>query len=270
MITNMETVVMIPEFLLLAGLSGILTSFSLSPLGCIILWKRMAFLGEAIAHASILGIVLSLIVGVDTLYGAIAINILFSVLTIYLRKMHNSDTLIAIFSYGFLATGLLLISLTHHITIDISSYLFGDILFVTSSDIMILFILTIVISLWLWKRLRSIIAICINEDLARIEGINVKRIELEFLLLISIAISIATKILGVLLISSILIIPAATARLVSNSAKKMIYCSAIFALLAMLSGLSLSAVFDIPSGVAIIICALICYLIATIIKKSSM
>ena len=243
------------DFMIYALICGIGIAMSMCPLGCVVLWKRMTFLGDAIAHSATLGVVLGIVLSINTSYTILLVSILFVLAIIYLKKKHTNDTLIAIFSHSFLAIGLLIISIVRYIRIDIMSYLFGDLLMVDLTDIIVICILTVFILLWLYYRWKLLLSAAINEDMAIVEGINTKTLELEFMLIMAVLISLSIKIVGILLISSMLVIPAATARNLSHTPKQMMVYSAIFGVIAVISGILISAFFDTTSGPAIVISA---------------
>lgn len=254
------------DFMIYALICGIGIALSMCPIGCVVLWKRMTFLGDAIAHSATLGVVLGIVLSINTSYTILLVSILFVLAIIYLKKEHTNDTLIAIFSHSFLAIGLLIISIVRYIRIDIMSYLFGDLLMVDLTDIIVICILTVFILLWLYYRWKLLLSAAINEDMAIVEGINTKTLELEFMLIMAVLISLSIKIVGILLISSMLVIPAATARNLSHTPKQMMIYSAIFGVIAVISGILISAFFDTPSGPAIVISA-VCVFIGSLFAK---
>lgn len=247
------------DFTLYALVCGIAASISLSSIGCLVLWKRMTFLGDAIAHSATLGVVIGVILGIDIIYTISIISILFVFLIIHLRKNHTSDTLIAMLSHGFLAISLLAIACMKTIKVDIMSYLFGDLLIVNDSDIKLIIGISVLVLIWLKFRWKNLLSAAINEDLAKVEGINTKQLEIEFMLIVAILVSISIKIIGILLLSSMLITPAAAARNFSSSPKQMVIYSIFIGVIATTSGIMLSAIFDFPSGPAIVVSAITIY-----------
>lgn len=257
------------EFVLYALICGIGAALALSPIGCVVLWKRMTFLGDAIAHSATLGVVLGVLLGINITYMILVVSVLFVLSIIQLKRHHTSDTLIAIFSHSFLAIGLLIIAFAKHIRVDIMSYLFGDLLMVNTADIVMILIVTSGILLWLVLRWKMLLSAAINEDLAVVEGINTKRLELEFMLIMAVLISLSIKIVGILLISSLLVIPAASARNLSQTPRQMMLYATIFGVLATISGIALSAIFDSPSGPAIVVSAVAIFLFSLVCRRNS-
>ena len=258
--------ILLNDFIIYALICGIGIALSMCPIGCVVLWKRMPFLGDAIAHSATLGVVLGIILSVNTTYTILLVSILFVLVILYLKKHHTNDTLIAIFSHSFLAIGLLIISVVRYIRIDIMSYLFGDLLMVDLTDIIVISALTIFILLWLYYRWKLLLSAAINEDMAMVEGINTKTLELEFMLIMAVLISLSIKIVGILLISSMLVIPAAAACNLSHTPKQMMIYATIFGVLSVTSGIIISALFDTPSGPAIVISA-VCVFVGSFIAK---
>ncbi len=254
------------NFVIYPLICGIGIALAMCPIGCVVLWKRMTFLGDAIAHSATLGVILGIVLGVNTTYTILFVSLLFGLVVLYLNKHHTHDTLITIISHGFLATGLLIISVIKYVRIDIMSYLFGDLLMTDMFDIISIILLTISILAWLYFRWEALLSAIMNEDLAMVEGINTKALELEFMLIMATLVSFSIKIVGILLISSILVIPAASARNLSHTPKQMVLYATIFGVISVISGILLSVIFDMPSGPAIVISA-ICIFASSLLLK---
>lgn len=257
----------VTDFFILALICGVSAAITISAIGCVVLWRRVTFLGDAISHSATLGVVLGVMLGIDTLVPVLITSILFVFLVVYLKKKHTSDTLVAVFANGFLALGLLVAAMMKDLRVDILSYLFGDLLIVNELDIIAILSLGILILLWLRYRWRKLISLSISEDLAVAEGINVKGLELEFMMVMALLISVSVKIVGILLLSSMLVVPAATARNISTTPSQMVLYSVIIGAIVTGGGIVISAMFDCPSGPAIIMVAIFCYLISLVIRK---
>lgn len=258
------------EFLISSLIAGISIVASLCPLGCIVLWRRLPYLGDAIAHSSILGIVLGLMFNINITLSVIFVSILFSLILTFLRKESVSDILIVIFSYSFLALGLFLLPfIVSNTQVDIFSYLFGDILLVDATEIKISIACSVLILIWIYFRWKQLLLVSINEDLAVAEGINLKKIDLEFMLITAFIIAISIKIVGVLLIAAMLIIPSAAARNISTSPGQMLGFSIIFGISSVSMGIFSSYMLDSPSGPSIILSSLILFVISIILKWKS-
>ncbi|UCB54098.1 MAG: metal ABC transporter permease, partial [Thiotrichales bacterium] len=205
---------MIDDFILNALLAGIALALVAGPLGCIVVWRRMAYFGDTLAHSALLGVALAVSVELLPIIGVIFIGVVLAALLFWLeqRRELSADTLLGILSHSALALGLIVFSLIQARIpgIDLMAYLFGDILAVNRQEIAwmfaaAIFILSVFALMW-----RSMISISINEDLARTDGINVSLVRFVFMLLLAMVIAAAIKVVGILLVTALLIIPAAS------------------------------------------------------------
>ena len=238
---------------------ALLASFGVSviagSLGCFVIWKRLSYFSDSISHSALLGVALGLATGLGINFGLVLVGALFSILIVILQQKDfwSSDAVLGIFSHVSLSLGIVVLGFIGDQNTDYFSYLFGDILSITTSDIYwIFFVMFIVIFLLVvnWKKL---LLLTLNEELAKAEGINKIFYELLFMLLIALAVSVSVQIVGVLLITSLLIIPPAIARLFSSSPVRMIISSIIVSVVSVLLGLYISMVFDVATGPAIVI-----------------
>ena len=238
---------------------ALLASFGVSviagSLGCFVIWKRLSYFSDSISHSALLGVALGLATGLGINFGLVLVGALFSILIVILQQKDfwSSDAVLGIFSHVSLSLGIVVLGFIGDQNTDYFSYLFGDILSITTSDIYwIFFVMFIVIFLLVvnWKKL---LLLTLKEELAKAEGINKIFYELLFMLLIALAVSVSVQIVGVLLITSLLIIPPAIARLFSSSPVRMIVSSIIVSVASVLLGLYISMVFDVATGPAIVI-----------------
>lgn len=236
------------------------------PLGCVVVWRRMAYFGDTLAHSALLGTAMAVMFAVNPLLGVLIIGLLISVLLVVLQRKPDisSDTLLGILSHGALASGLVLLALMQNqgMRIDLMAYLFGDILAVSWNDLMwmsggVILVLLALKSLW-----RSLLSIAVHEELARSEGVAVERVKLLFMLLMAIVVAIAMKVIGILLITALLIIPAATARRFSSSPESMVIVAILFGALAVLLGVLASMQWDSPVGPSIVVAAVVSFFVS--------
>src|SRR6478735_8312677 len=212
-----------PDFLLKALLAGIAVALVAGPLGAFAVWRRMAYFGDTLAHSALLGITFGLLLGVN-LNLAVALGCL--LLALVLVALQNNrflatDTLLGILSHSTLALGLICVSVFSDNRIDLMAYLFGDILSVNMLDVLTIWLIsTAVIGAlaWLW---RPLLAITVHEELAQVEGIPVNKVRTALMLLMALVIAIAMKVVGVLLITALLIIPAAASRRLTHTPESM-------------------------------------------------
>lgn len=240
-------------------------AFVAAPLGCFVVWRRMAYFGDAVAHSALLGVVLGISFEVHILLAIVPIAILMALLLSGLERetRFSTDTLLGILAHMSLALGVTALAL-NPTTLDIMAYLFGDILTVSRQDLIGIAILSSLVVFVLWLRWRQFVLITINEDLAALSGINVARHRLLLMLMIAVTVALSIKLIGLLLITSMLILPAATARYYSRSPGQMVFTAVFLAVLSVCSGLYTSFLWDTPSGPSIVLMAGALFIIATL------
>lgn len=245
------------DFLVRAFLAGLGVVLLAGPLGCFIVWRRMAYFGDSLAHNALLGVALGLLLGIDLSLGVIAGSAMLAafLLAMQHQKQIASDTLLGIMAHSGLALGLVVLSFFETLRVDLLSYLFGDILAVARTDLIWVFVSAFVGLIVLAVIWRPLLAITVHEDLARAEGIRVWPTRLAFVLLIAMVISIAMKVVGILLITALLIIPAATARRFAQTPEQMAVVAVVVGTLAIAGGLAGSVAWDTPSGPSIVVAA---------------
>jgi zinc transport system permease protein len=244
-----------PDFLLFALLAGLAVALVAGPLGAFAVWRRMAYFGDTLAHSALLGVTLGLILSINlTLAVTLGCVVLALILVgLQRQKLLATDTLLGILSHSTLALGLICIGLFSDTRIDLLAYLFGDILSVTQEDVMTIWAVSVGVLgllIWQWKALLSI---TVHEDLARIEGINVDAIRTLLMLMMALVIAMAMKIVGVLLITALLIIPAATARRLATSPESMAIFAGLIGSSAVVMGLTASYWWDTAAGPSIVL-----------------
>ncbi|MCK5727256.1 MAG: metal ABC transporter permease [Thiotrichaceae bacterium] len=245
------------DFILRALFAGILVAILCGALGVFVVWRRMAYFGDTVSHASLLGVSLGITLGITTHLSVLAVAIGIALLMIVLQAKQrvSNDTLLGILAHSALSLSLVIISLTKGVQINLEAWLFGDILASSNQDIMTLCITTVIILIalrFIWKPLLSL---TVNENLARVEGVNVTLVSSIFTILIAVTIAIGIKVIGALLISSLLIIPAAAARYLVCSPIRMVFVSMVIGIFAVCAGMTSSFFFDTPTGPAIILSA---------------
>ena len=240
-----------------ALLAGLAIASVAGPVGCFIVWRRMAYFGETLAHSGLFGVGLGLLLGFSLTLGAVttAVAVALILMVMKSQRVLATDTLLGILSHSSLALGIVTVGLVTGAAGDHMDLLFGDILTVTWADVAIVWgggaLVLLVLGL-LW---RDLIAMSVHEELAQAEGINVKRVELGFILLIALMTAISMKIVGLLLITALLVIPAAAARRLSASPERMALVAAGLASVAVVAGLLFSAYGNAITGPAIVLSA---------------
>jgi zinc transport system permease protein len=253
---------MLDDFFTRALLAGIGLALTTGPLGCFVIWRRMAYFGDTMAHSALLGVALSLLLHLNLAVSVFAVAAVVSLALLLLQRRGSlsTDTLLGILSHATLATGLVIVSFMTWVRIDLVGFLFGDILAVTQADVSLVWgggILVLLAIVYMW---RPLIASTVNPELAAAEGMEPERARIAFMLLMALVIAIAMKIVGILLITSLLIIPAATARRFSAGPEVMAVLASLFGAVAVAGGLFGSLKFDTPSGPSIVVAALVIFL----------
>ncbi len=264
MITGMGRMTMIEDFMLRAVLGGLGVAGVAGPLGCFVIWRRMVYFGAALAHSALLGVALGLALGLPADLGIAALCLLMALgfLALDRGQLVASDTLLGILAHASLALGLLALALMEELRVDLMGYLFGDILALNLTDLVVIYALMATVLGVLLRYWRPLLSATVDEDLARVEGLATGRLKLMFTLLMAVVIAIGMKVVGILMVVSLLIIPAATARRLAASPERMALVAAFSGALSVLLGLSGSYFWDLPSGAAIVAAAAILFLLS--------
>lgn len=241
------------DFLLRAFVGGLGVAIAAGPVGCFVVWRRMAYFGAALAHAVLLGVAFGFLLQIDPALGALVICLLLAAALTLLerRRLLPVDALLGVLAHAVFAAGYIAISFMERVRVDLIGYLFGDILAIGVMDLGFVFAtaaLTIFVLAWQW---RNLLAITINEDLAAVEGVPVGRTRVVLVLLLAAVIAMGMKIAGMLLVLSLVIIPAATARRIAATPEQMVVAAAGLGGLSVIVGLYASLWWDVPAGPAI-------------------
>ena len=252
---------MLDDFFVRALIGGVGVAAVAGPLGCFVVWRRMAYFGDTMAHSALLGVALGFLLGFDPAVGVIAVTVAIALLLLTLQRSRHiaTDTLLGILSHSALSIGLVVISLMVWLRLDLMGYLFGDILAVRMADLYWIYaggavVLAVLAAIW-----RPLLAVTVDEDLATAEGVAALPVRLAFMLLMAVVIALAMKVVGILLITSLLIIPAAAARRFVRTPEQMALVAAAVGALAVCLGLFGSLTFDTPSGPSIVVAALLLF-----------
>jgi len=257
------------DFLLNALLAGLALALVAGPLGSLVVWRRMAYFGDTLSHAALLGVALGLMLDVSPTLAVTVGCIMLAVLlvTLQTRQPLASDTLLGILAHSTLSLGLVVLSFMQDVRVDLMAYLFGDLLAVSPNDLAWILggsALVLLVLLVLW---RPLLAITVHEELAKVEGLPVAAIRLGLMMLIAVVIAVAMKIVGVLLITSLLIIPAATAQRHARTPEQMAGGASLLGLVAVCAGLALSWFKDTPAGPSIVVAAAGLFLLSFLLPR---
>ena len=257
---------MLDDFFTRALVAGIGLALVAGPLRCFVVWRRMAYFGDTMAHSALLGVALSFLFEINLMAGVFIIAALASLALLFLQRQGalSTDALLGILSHSTLALGLVMVAFMSWIRIDLMGFLFGDILAVSRLDIAMIYgggALVLAVLAWLW---RPLLTATVNPEIAEAEGLRPERARFVFMLLMAAIIAIAMKIVGILLITSLLIIPAAAGRRFAATPEIMAVAASIAGTLAVVGGLSASLHFDTPSGPSIVVAALCLFLVSLV------
>ena len=258
------------EFLLRALIGGLGVAALCGPLGCLVVWQRMSYFGAALSHAALLGIALGLFFQINLQLSVVLICVVASLLLMFLErnKSLTSDTALAILAHGSLAFGLLVLAILPGIRMDLMGYLFGDVLSISWRDVVIIYTGGFVVAsslLWIWPRIMSLI---IQRDLALVDGVNEQRTRMIFLVLLSVVVAISMQIVGILLVVSLLIIPAACARRFAKSPESMVLIASIVGAISVILGLFMSLFWNTPAGPSIVTAACLLFILSLVTPQT--
>lgn len=258
------------EFLLPAIFAGLGIAIIAGPLGSFVVWRRMAYFGDTLAHASLLGLALGVLLDIN-IYLALLVcclAIALILVTLQKRQLVGTDTLLGILAHSALSLGLVSISFLDDVRIDLMSYLFGDLLSVSPSDIYFIYLGVIVISVILYYFWQPLLSTTVSEELAAVEGTNVDLMRLILMLLIGTVIAVGMKFVGALIITSLLIIPSATARKFSSTPEQMVFLSSLIGCVSVLLGIALSWHYDTPAGPSVVVSAAALFMLSQFRKSA--
>ncbi len=246
------------DFLLFALLGGLGVALVTGPLGAFVVWRRMSYFGDSLAHSALLGVSIGIFFELNLNIAIILCCLLLAVVLVAMQKQQfiATDTLLGIMAHSSLSLGLVTISFIEDARIDLMAFLFGDLLAILPEDLWWILVgggVVLIVLYYFWPQM---IAMTINEELAAVEGVPVAKMRLLLMLMIALVIAVAMKIVGVLLITSLLIIPAASARPLSRSPEQMALLASLLGCIAVVAGLLASFEFDTPAGPSVVVAAM--------------
>jgi zinc transport system permease protein len=250
------------DFMLRAIAAGVGVALVTGPLGVFVVWRRMAYFGDTLAHSALLGVALGFLLGVNVNLAVVLVGVALALLLVAMsgNRLLSSDTQLGILAHSALSLGLVVMAFQTSVRVDLMGYLFGDILAVSASDLLWvwgggLLVLLVLLAIW-----RPLLSLTVHEELAQVEGAPVALLRLVFMLLIALVIAVSMKIVGVLLITSMMIIPAAAARRFSHTPEQMALLAALIGALAVALGLAGSWRWDTPAGPSVVTAAALLFL----------
>ncbi|WP_370401144.1 metal ABC transporter permease [Sulfitobacter sp. JB4-11] len=244
---------MLDDFAIRAALAGLGVALAAAPLGCFVVWRRMAYFGDATSHAALLGVALALATELPIFAGVLAVALAMALIVGGLSdRQLSTDTLLGVLAHAALAFGLVAVSLLPGQRVDLSAYLFGEILAVSAGDLAVIWIgalAAVALLVWRWQ---ALLTATLNPDLATASGGHPRREQLILTLALALTVAVALKVVGALLIAAMLIVPAASARPFARTPEMMAVIAALFGAVAAFGGLAVSFSYDTPTGPSIV------------------
>lgn len=259
---------MLDDFLIRAALAGVGLSLATGPLGSFVVWRRMAYFGDATAHAAILGVALALAADLPVTFGTLLVALAMALtVSVLAARGWAMDTTLGVLAHSALAFGLVAVSFVPGARTDLSAYLFGDILAVSRADLAFIWVGAVLVAGLLAWRWQALLTSTLNEDLAHASGLNPARERLVLTLALAVVVAVAIKVVGALLIAALLIIPAAAARGLARTPESMAMMATVIGAAASVGGLQLSLWQDTPAGPSIIAAAAILFTLSVLFGR---
>lgn len=245
------------DILLYALLAGLMVAAVCGPLGALVTWQRMAYYGDTLAHSALLGLAVGLVLQANLQYSVLFTCLFIALVLFTLQWWRNIalDSLLGILSHSSLALGLVCLSFIDNQSLDLNAFLFGDLLAILREDLLNLAIICALVLGLLWRYWSALVAVCAHAELAEIEGLPVQRLRLLLMLMVAATVAVAMKIVGVLLITAMLIIPASAAARVARSPEQAALLAALIGAIAVCGGLAGAWYWDTPAGPSIVLSA---------------
>ena len=257
------------DFLVRSVLAGLIMILIAAPMGCLIVWQRLAFLGDTLGHAAVLGVGIGLMLEVKPIFGVLLIVVLLVVSLSRVSSFNNAltETTLAIIAHTGLAGGIILLGFVSDRSINLEAILFGDLLAISLDDLKALFFTTLILLAGLVIHWRSFVALSVSREIAQAEGIEVKKTQFLMYTMIALLVAVMIKVMGVLLIAAMLVIPTTSARLFSRGPEQMVVLSGFFGLGALFGGLAGSFHLDWQTGPSIVVCATLLLLASLVVRR---
>lgn len=254
------------DFMTRAVIAGMGIALVAGPLGSIIVWRRMANFGDALAHSTLLGLCFALLLNIHIYIGLTSICLLVAcALALFSRQKHlANDTILCMLAYTTLAIGLILATVIKGIRVDLLSYLYGDILSVNNTDLIWIYCVDTLVFLSFLKIWRPILSMTVHEDLARVEGVPVVAMQWTLVVIMAVVFSVAMKLVGILLITALLIIPASAARQIARTPEMMAILASVVGIISVFGGIQISFNWDWPTGPAIVVVAMVLFVMSAL------
>ncbi|MDU8924275.1 zinc ABC transporter permease subunit ZnuB [Pasteurellaceae bacterium LIM206] len=257
------------EIIFPAWLTGILLSLITAPLGAFVVWRKMAYFGDTLSHSALLGVALGIFLDINPYLSILILTLILAVIMVMMESntQFSADTLLGIIAHSCLSLGVVTVGLLQNVRVDLMGYLFGDLLAVSYEDLFYIgigVVIVIITLLYFWKPL---ISTTVSPELAQVEGINIRKMRFILMILTALTIALSMKFVGALIITSLLIIPAATARRFSHTPESMALIAIVISMIAVSMGLTLSAFYNTSAGPSVVICAALLFLFSLLKRE---
>lgn len=281
MITNTALALMITESTLMTDIfsiwwlmplfAGFLLALSAGPLGSFVVWRKMAFFGDTLAHGALLGITFGVLTDLDPTFAIIlgSVSLALVLLPLQYASRLSADTLLGIVSHGTLAIGLVALSLADGVRVDLMGYLFGDLLAINEEHVLWLVASTAITLIFISVFWNALLAVTVSPSLAKIEGRPVVLLDLMLIILLALTVALAMKVVGILLISALLIIPSAAAHSLSRSPQQMAVIASVIGVISVALGMWASFYWDTPAGPSIVVAAMGLFAVSLLVRRKS-
>jgi zinc transport system permease protein len=261
---------MLDDFMVRAGLAGVGVALAAGPLGCFVVWRRMAYIGDATAHAGILGVALALAFRIDVFAGVLVVAAAMAAGVAALSgRTYAADTLLGVGAHSALAFGVIAVSALEGPRVDLTAWLFGDLLAVGRADLAVIWggaAAVLALIAWRWS---ALLTATLNPDLAAASGIRPWREQMVLTLTLAVVVAVAIKVVGALLIAAVLIIPAAAARPFARSPEAMAGLAAGVGVASVLAGLAGAWAWDAPAGPSVVAAAALIFAASNLARSAS-
>jgi zinc transport system permease protein len=258
---------LLDDFLIRAFLAGAAVALAAGPLGCLVVWRRMSYFGDTIAHGALPGVALGIALGFNPIIGVLGVAVIVALMVLLFRRGRRlpNDAILGMLSHSALSIGLIGLAFMSAVRVDLTALLFGDILAVSWNEVWATAAGAAVVAALLAALWRPMVAATVDEDLARAEGVPVAALSVFFMLLVAGVVALAMKLVGVLLVTALMVIPAVTARRIARSPEQMALTAPFFGLVSVAAGLALSIAADTPTGPSIVAAAFALFLAVTLV-----
>lgn len=245
---------------------GVIMAITAALLGVFVVIRRMSFFTDAVSHASLTGVAVALLAGVHPFVGALIVSVFVGLLVSRLQRQGKQeiDTIIGVLFSTTLALGVLIISMMKGYRGNLFQYLFGDIIAVNSSDVVLSLFLLFAVVFVLLGAFKAMTKVAVHEDMAHVDRVSVDALDAIFLVLLAAVVAVGLKVVGAILMSALMILPAATAQYLAPSFRGMVIISVVAAVVAMLLGLFVAAVFSLPTGPTIVLVSAALFVLAAV------